>query len=64
MNIFWIAGARLYLLTKTSDMDIHGSDITGIHGLVAPHVRKQLFPAVNLIRITGQKLQQIEFLCC
>ena len=64
MNIFGIAGAWLDLLTETPYMDVHGSDIAGIHGLVAPHVRKQLFPAVDLVRITGQKLQQIELLGC
>ena len=47
---------------ETADMYIHSTYITRI--LISPHNVQQVLTTVNLIRITGQKLQQIEFLCC
>ena len=64
MYILWVAWAWLYLFPQPSHMDVHGADIAAVHGLVAPHIGQQRFPAVYLVGIAHQKFQQVKFLGC
>ena len=62
MHILRVTRARLDLLTKSSHMHIHRTDIPVYHGLVSPYMLKQGLAAVDLIRICDKKFQQVEFL--
>src|SRR5699024_12358581 len=60
MNIFWIAGHCLDLLSQTADMYIYCPDISRI--FISPHQIQQILSAVYFVGIFCQKLKKIKFL--
>ena len=56
MHILRSAGTGLDFLSQPSHMDVHGADIAGIHGLVAPDDPQKGLAAVDLVGVADQKL--------
>ena len=58
MNIFRVAWICLDLLTKTPDMDIHCTYISGI--ICAPYQVQQILTVKDLIGVRDQQLKKVE----
>ena len=56
MHVFRGAGTGLDFLSQPSHMDVHGADIAGIHGLIAPDDPQKGLAAVDLVGVADQKL--------